>query len=212
MKSTIKISSSLFILIFCLNISKAQSPVSMIYQGVLNSEGNEAISHKNIMLKITFLTPSNEEITYKDTLKTDELGSFSYALYDIPKMFNKTGNEIVRANIEIDLLENVKGVESITDVEYSLSKEIQKKQYAYKMVRNSDFKEMYSIQKRDNWGFSDEYPFGHLCSAFKFTTQEGKTEAKNIDVTFDEKKCCIPFPSKTRGLKGGFAVGGYKTN
>ena len=223
MKSILHKLSLLTLAIFLFTYSYAQNPTVIAIEAQLTDLEGVFVPNAKVDISLLILNSSGESCYEKDkSIATDDIGNLKLFIEDITELFAKgTGSDpaviqltltspgddpwLVEDEFEVKYLMTIEGDEA--NPEYSITRmEGQKLNYEY---------------KSDIWKFQDIYPFAYIKSTFLVSFNKEIADAKSLLMVAHEffgesgenymddlGKEAVEEAAPSRGLKGGFAVGG----
>jgi len=190
----------------------AQSPETIIITGTLADINEDRIAGEQCDVKLTMISQNDTVAAFNTEVSTDENGRFTYYVSDLPELFGEAGrSDSVRIVLTIiPSTENDWMEETAYPVSYTLLKK-GPHQFVMKRFEGQVLEHAYSEPVGT---FSDSYPFGYLATSFIISFS---TDMKDPEVIIEaarqmmpeEMEEAAPPPSDKRGIKGGYAVGGY---
>lgn len=208
--------------IFMFSTSFAQDPSVITIESQLSDIEGTNISNSEIGASLLILNSSGQ-LSYENdfSLTTNDQGVFLMYIEDIPDLFvNGEGSDPVVMKITLTSSENDTWLEEDQFVvKYMLKCEGDKENRAYSLTRTEGQQLNYEYQS-DIWKFQDIYPFAYIKSTFLFSFNKDITDAKSLLMVANEffkeseldeedmvkEKEAAP----SRGIKGGYAVGGIQ--
>ncbi len=193
----------------------AQSPVTIVLKGTLTDMEDVNISNETFEAQLRIINTSEKILLdLKIPLTSSESGEFTLPARDIPKIFNE-GAGIEMVDIEINIFTD--GNSSwLPDGKFGVKYHLEKTgDGVYKLTR---FEGQTLDQLSENmvWSFNDIYPLAYLKSNFMFSFNPEISDPDVLIAACEELNASAmekmaPAPVQERGIKGGYAVGGYKT-
>ena len=213
MRRAFKHISLLAILAISASLLIAQTPVTIIFNGSLTDIEGEAVAGEKCFVNITYTGESGDKLHNETTsVVTDDRGSFSLVQNELPLLFKETSSgNTVSIQVEISAAENAEWLNDETfSIKYHLSRTAPE---AYEMTRYEGQKLNYTYQG-PVWVFSDVYPFGYLKSTFMISLSDEYKDPDKLRIICNKMQGAsedvAPDAPAKRGLKGGYAVGGYQ--
>lgn len=185
---------------------KIQGPSVIFYTGILKKE-KIPVSHQKLAVLFEVISFENQTIVSRSVkIETDKSGLFSFYADSLPAFFiDSEHDQSVNISLSITPLEKVNMMDSkLITAKFQL-KRIQGQ---YKFTRLTDNQEMNYAYELPIWSYSDQYPDGYLFSYFILCTGKEQCEISEL---IDTGARIMPRKELKRGVKGGFAVGGYKS-
>ncbi|MFC2090128.1 hypothetical protein ACFLT1_05065 [Bacteroidota bacterium] len=192
----------------------AQSPVTIIYKGAINHDNGLPVINEVCTVYFSIINTEGNIYCNKEVqITTSDSGTFVMAIEEIPSIFEEN-SERKEAGIHLKI-NAAEGSNWLTknplEMIYILEKTSADEYVMYTFEGQSlSFKTMKPV-----WEFSDINYTDQLFNKFIVSFNEEYADIESIEViskmingSTDIKKA-TPSPRK-RGIKGGFAVGGYK--
>ncbi len=215
----------LLIAIFLFSVSYAQDPTVLVIESQLTNIEGELVQNTNIDVSLLVLNSSGQLSYEKDkTIATDELGVLSLFIEDVPALFvNGSGSDPVVIQLSITSPEEDSWLEEDKFVvKYLMTMKGDEANSEYALTRMEGQKLNYEYQS-DIWSFQDIYPFAYIKSTFLFSFNADIADAKSLimvaqeffgeggkDCMEDTDKSQVKEAPASRGIKGGYAVGGVQ--
>lgn len=224
MKRTKRILSLLTILLTGTLILSGQKPVTIVYQGTLTDMEGEIIANKQIRADLSFLDEQGNSVySVIEEDRISENGTFDLTVMDIPEWISDDNAYRIRITLYSTTGENWL-MDGTFDLDYTLTAEKAGNAYTYTLKR---FEGLILDARNEGqlWQFNDLYPFAYLSSRFMISFNSDIKEPEDVEILCNEffnapgrgedammEKAAPAAESKTRsrGLKGGYAVGGYQ--
>ena len=200
--------------IFSSGLLIAQNPTTIVCQGTLTNISGAFIAGEECI--VTFLIANSDEaqlFKYESSVTTTETGEFTVSAENLPEVFTDKGvEELLSIELIIKPSEGSSWLEEDSfNVKYYLEKN---ETDEFTLTRYKG--QILNLSVQDFvWAFSDIYPFAYLSSRFLISFSEDLTDpntiifiGKNMNRGMEMEES-VPPPSK-RGIKGSYAVGGYK--
>jgi len=193
----------------------SQSPVTIVFGGQLSDMDEVILANKEGMMEFSIINGEEKQIgEYSSTFTTNELGKFMVSFNELGTIFNEMKTAEI-ANFLITL-KPAEGEDWLPDEKFTVKYHLQKiAPDDYKMTRYEGQVLNYSY-RMPVWLFTDLYPLAYLKSTFMISFSEDISDAKEIIGICEEMseghdmKKSEDEVAPNRGVKGGFAVGGYK--
>lgn len=189
---------------------QGQSPVTIVFRGTLADVEKLAISNETCEIKAEILN-SRENLLYQTEgqFVTDDSGKFIFPLRDLPPILSSTS--------------------SLVDISFQITSEAAwlpggkfLVKYHLQQISNEELQltrfegqKLESLKAGPLYVYSDKYPLAYLKGVFLLSFTEDLQEPERMVQLYLEmtgpKVEGAPAPPADRGIKGGYAVGGYKT-
>jgi hypothetical protein len=194
----------------------AQPTVDLAFQGMLSDIRGNRISSEPFNLLVKVLSIPDKEILWQSqsTATTDEEGWFGYSITDISRYMVKEGEMKIPVIIQMEFLpvSTTSWMSAGDDfmVTYTLSPTMTDQSIQMKMTR-MEGSDLVVHSEEHLYAFKDQYPFAYLTGGFVLTDQP--PVARN---SVEDLRQWLAPPGDTepgsvsRGVKGGFPVGGYR--
>lgn len=189
----------------------SQTPETMIINGILSDMDSDPISRQNCDVLLSFVS-SNEKLLYsvERKISTNEKGEFTLILGEIPDMFSSTDDKEL-----VDMIMEMKGESGSTwlpEGKFSVKYHIEKTSTMEFKITRFEGQQMNQSSSSPVWMFHDLYPLAYLKNTFMISFSEELSDPEAIiQICRDMSPPEADSPAKERGIKGGYAVGGYKT-
>jgi hypothetical protein len=212
MKNSILSSLIFAALIFSSGILFAQNPTTIVCQGTLTDINGNSIASENCIVRFSIENTDDEQLfTMETTETTNETGVFTLIVENLPEVFS-TNTEKELVNIEL-LIKSSEGSTWHEDDKFNVIYHLEKKgANDFTLTRHEGQKLVLSVIN-PVWVFSDVYPIAYLSSKFLISFSKDMTDPESI-IQISKKSHLEVEPAQAaplkRGLKGGYAVGGYK--
>lgn len=188
-----------------------QDPVTIVFSGTFTDIGEKIVPAE--AFEVTFSMIQQDEILLVQTatVTTDDSGNAAFYVTDIPKIFNEQELQTVDVIITLRAKE---GSEWMLEDEFMVKYHLEKAgPDGYRMIRFEGQRLDYAFSD-PVWYFADVYPFGYLKSKFIVSFSDRISDPESVIAIFNEQIVpslqAVPPAPVERGLKGGYAVGGYK--
>ena len=204
---------SMILLLFMTHVLDAQDPVVIVFSGTLASV-NTVISNRKCDIEFFMQDGAGEPLLLRKVkVNTDSSGRFAFFIKDMPVVFkNGVRSPSVKMTLHIQPVEKLAEFkEEGLYVEYTMFKN---GMTGYEMKRWDD-QELKTFNQQHLWTFSDEYPFALLTGNFYISFSGHLTDVDQIYrngrlLQQQSSPGVGAAPVPQRGIKGGYAVGGYK--
>ena len=193
---------------------KTEGPSVIFYTGILKNDRYTAVKEE-LNVRFEIVTPDRQTILSRSVhdIHTDLAGKFSFYIDEIPPLLDASGN-----NQSVELRLSVTSLASGSPIKnemQSVSFRLNHNMGTYKIVRligsnGNAGPEMNYAYELPIWSYADQYPDGYLTSHFILCTGREPWEISKIVATGARIMPGYEQKELQRGLKGGFAVGGYK--
>lgn len=208
-------------LLLCVTVS-GQSPSTILFSGDISDIENNPIAEKEFTTNIIFSSSETEIVSFKEETSSNINGEFLLVLNDLPELFTK---EMENQKIDI-LITLVSDEDWLDEEEFSVKYSFEKQMIEDPEANNDSKKVLFEINRFEGqklsslntntlFKFTDAYPFAYLKSEFFVSFSEDITDPDSIIIPLlkeehqQQKAKDISTPAKSRGLKSGYAVGGY---
>jgi hypothetical protein len=193
----------------------AQKAIDLNFQGMLADIQSNRITNEQFDLSIKLLSESGTVLwETRSVSKTDEEGWFGFPISDVSRFLMDQGQVKNSVIIRMEFLPNAmtkwmrKGDDFM--VSYTLAPEIEDGQLAFKMTRMEGSE--LTVHSEDHlYAFKDQYPFAFLTGGFLLTDKPPVNKSSKEDLRHwlapDED---AQEGTASRGVKGGFATGGFR--
>ncbi|MEX0988561.1 MAG: hypothetical protein WD052_13870 [Bacteroidales bacterium] len=199
----------------------AQSPVTILFNGVLTDIEDTSISNDTVNIDFTIISSDEEPLFNKKiTVPTTAAGEFMADFTNLPELFNSSAN---RQLVDIVVVMNsVNGASWMDQKDFMVKYHFEKLGNEEYSITRFEGQTMEHYDMHPLWDFNDVYPFGYLNSRFMISFSTELSDPNSIIAILDD----IPVPEEVyeeaapapmaappppqRGVKGGYAVGGYK--
>jgi hypothetical protein len=201
---------------FSAELLRAQNPTTLICEGTLTDIDGNFVSGEDCLVSFS-LTNSKDKVLFENeyTLTSDNSGELLFVVKNLPALFTDDAKEEF-ANLEINL-KSAENSSWLEEGEFSTNyKLVRKGADDFVMTRYEGQTLNFSLMS-PVWEFSDIYPLGYLSSRFMISFSSDIADEESIilickmmhgdDANFEDKETA---PPSKRGIKGGYAVGGYK--
>jgi hypothetical protein len=195
-------------------VLSAQPAIDLDFQGKLTDGSGEVISGDQFEFSVTLMsaTPAKGELMKQQlTLQTDQDGWFGFMIPGISTYMLKEGQiqEPLVISLEFFPNEETTWLKDGQDfvVSYTLTPTVKDEAIYLKMLR-MEGSELTAHREDHLYVFKDEYPFAYLTGGFLLTDAPPLADESKDDL----REWMNPEPTdgtSTRGVKGGFAKGGY---
>ena len=183
-------------------------PSVIFYTGIIKNGDYTAIEEE-LNVKFEIISAENKAIVSRSVtdIKTDLDGKFSFYANEIPPLFSYSDkSQSVDLKLTITSLTYGTRIKNFT-VTFRLINNMD----AYNIIRLDDNKKMKENHEVPIWSFADNHLFLYLTSHFILCTSREPWEISKIAIMGSRIMPGYEEPKELkRGLKGGFAVGGYK--
>jgi hypothetical protein len=188
-----------------------QDPVTIVFSGTFTDIGETIVPAA--ACDITFSMIQQEKILLEQTatVTTDDSGNAAFFVTGIPEVFNDEELQTVDVIITLRAKE---GSEWMLEDEFMVKYHLEKAgPDGYRMIRFEGQRLDYAFSD-PVWYFTDVYPFGYLKSKFIVSFSDRISDPESVIAIFNEQIVpsleAVPPAPVERGLKGGYAVGGFK--
>ncbi len=199
----------------------SQNPSTILLQSQLTNIDGEIVKNTELTTSIIIINAAGKQCyKSKETLFTDGEGIFQLSIQDFNPLFIKKSESdpvVIQLTIVSDD-ENKWLEEDEFEVKYLLKSEIYDGFMEYSITRMEGQKLNYEYQS-DIWMFTDVYPFAYIRSMFLLSFNDDITDPESLLLAakslFDKQGVAEDMeiesapPPSSRGIKGGYAVGGY---
>jgi len=195
------------------NTATAQGPEAIVFFGTLTSN-DTYLANQGCNIEFSLVSEAHEPLLVRRVdLSTDSSGHFAFYIRDIPAVFT-SGSRIPSVKIAISIQAAdtyaLFGKEGIY-VEYTLRK-TGLTGYTIARMDNQEMEHSYDQQV---WSFWDINPYTYLTGSFYISFYKNLTDVNRIyQLGWEQQQRSVPevgtLAPKHRGIKGGYAVGGYK--
>jgi hypothetical protein len=215
--------SLLTVAIFLFTSSYAQNPAVIAIESQLTDIEGVFVPDTKVGISLLILNSSGESCYENDkTIETDDLGNLKMFIEDVPVLFaDGTGSDPAVIQLTLTSPGNDSWLEEdIFEVKYLMTIEGSEANPEYTITRMEGQKLNYEY-KSDIWKFQDIYPFAYIKSTFLVSFNKEIADAKSLLMVaheFFEESAenymegdhmdAEEETAPSRGLKGGFAVGG----
>lgn len=191
----------------------AQNPETIVVSGILKDIEEQPVSQEKITTRLEMITSGDTLFHFDTGLQTEKNGNFTFFVRELPAIFREDEAE-GSANLVLTLIpadESDWMKEEKFQVSFTLEKSSPE---SYTMTR-FEGQEMNQHHSDPVWSFSDIYPFGYLETMFIISFSDSLTDpAEMISIARqmmpEVHEEASPAPAQKRGIKGGYAVGGYQ--
>jgi len=193
-----------------------QTTIDLNFQGMLSDIQGRKIADEPFDLSLKIISGSDKTVLWEalSSTRTDSEGWFSFSINEISAYLMEDGKFSDPLLIQLELLPNSgtnwlrKGEDFL--VSYTLSPVSIDNSVHLKMTR-MEGSELVVHTEDHLYAFKDQYPFAYLTGGFLLTDQPPVNEASIEDLkqwlSPDSK---MEGEAASRGIKGGFPVGGYR--
>ena len=187
----------------------AQTPFTIVYEGTL-ADTSSPVANETIKATIVISNDEGEKVFSKDAIvKTSDAGVFQFTLINLPYIFDsQRTTETAELTVIIKPDEESSWIdEDDLKVKFHLEKDFSINHKDYILIRFEGQKLNYSYEN-NVWNYQDLYPFGYLSSRFMISYNPELTDANKV-IKLCDKLSESTAKAAPRGIKGGFAIGGY---
>lgn len=193
-----------------------QPVLDLVFQGMLNDVNGNPIGNEQFRLSLTLRDDLRQETLWnsQSLTETDEEGWFGYSIPAISRYLVSEDGIGVPVIIQMDFLSgNGTGWISAGDeftVTYTLTPSIADGSFRVQIQR-VEGTELLAHSEEHLYAFKDQYPFAYLTGGFLLTDKppvETNAIADLRQWLFPDEQ--LEPGSGSRGVKGGFPVGGYR--
>ena len=210
--------------LFIFATSYSQSPEAIVIQSKLTDINGDFVQVRKVDISLSVLNSSGVNCFEKSkSLVTDNKGDFILLIEDVPELFvDGSGSDPAVIQLSITSPEKDTWLEEDKFlVKYLLTISGSEAYPEYTLTRMEGQKLNYEYRS-DIWKFSDLYPFAYLKCTFLLSFNNEITDAESLlmaaqgffgesdDSPSEDVESEAPSPPASRGLKGGYAVGGLK--
>ncbi|HER07470.1 MAG TPA: hypothetical protein ENO20_01040 [Bacteroides sp.] len=194
----------------------AQNGIDLAFQGMLSDVHGNRISNEQFNLSVRVLSVPGSDLLWQSqsVVETDDEGWFGFSIPSISRYLGTNGRMEVPVIIRMEFLSGAgSGWISQGDeftVTYTLAPVLidQTTQLTITRMEGSDL----MVHSEEHlYAFKDQYPFAYLTGGFILTDEPPVSTAAIQDL---KEWLCPPEQmvpgSSSRGVKGGFPVGGYR--
>ncbi|MDF1571060.1 MAG: hypothetical protein P1P82_05525 [Bacteroidales bacterium] len=195
------------------NTANAQEPAAIVFYGTLASS-DTYIANQECNIEFSMISEVHEPLLVRRVdLSTDSSGHFAFYIRDIPAVFT-SGARIPSVKMAISIQtadsSSMLGSEGI-HVTYTLRK-TGLTGYTITRMDNQEMEHSYGQQV---WSFWDVDPYTYLTGSFYISFYKNRTDVNRIyQLGWEQQQRSVPemdtISPTQRGIKGGYAVGGYK--
>jgi hypothetical protein len=212
---------SLFLaLLFGLTMNSAysQESIRLNFEGIMRDIEEMRISEDEFKLEVKVLSDPSGEILLENSysIRTDNRGWFGFELGEFDRFFNQDleGTSTIVVNLGLFPTENSKWIEQGKDfpITYKILRAIENDSLLFEIARiqGSRPEELLFSNIEEMLIFQDSYPFGYLQGGFMISVDLSSEKLAILRNIIDEDSDASGEATKSRGVKGGFAVGGYR--
>ncbi len=222
MKRIIRKFSLLILAVSLFTVSYSQNPSTIILESQLTDIDGEIVQNAALKTSLTIINSAGEQCFEREEFTTtNNQGIFQLSLQDFAPLFinNFESGPVV---IQLTIVSNDNGKwleEDEFEVKYLLKSEIFDGFMEYSITRMEGQKLNYEYQS-DIWMFTDIYYFAYIKTMFLLSFNDDITDPESLLLAaksmFDKPEAVeadeaieSPAPPPSRGIKGGYAVGGY---
>lgn len=196
----------------------SQGSVRLNFEGIMKDIEENRIAEDEFKLLINVISnPSGEILLEKShTLLTDKQGWFGFDIGEFDRFFtlDQSGTSTIFINLELIPTRNSKWIEQGRSfpVSYKILKVAKSDSLLFEIARmeGSRAEELRFLNQDDMLFFRDTYPFGYLQGGFMISLDLSSEKLAILRNIIDEDSDTSGEATKSRGVKGGFAVGGYR--
>lgn len=209
---------ALFLFLFSLWIPAihAQDNISLHFQGVMKDIEENLIKNDKFKLTVNVLDAPAGTTLWEKSLQvtTDEEGWFGFGMEEFDRLFGdeQSGSAKVSVHLGLFPLPESKWIEQGNDflVSYTITRIIGNDSILFTITRMEGSK-LQTVQQEHLLFFSDSYPFAYLQGGFILTSDN---TSENIEAlqSIIKGDAAGSEAARSRGIKGSFAVGGYRKN
>jgi hypothetical protein len=191
---------------------QAQGTIQLHFEGQMMNISQEAIKSDEFKLVIKIREGMSREAIYELRIlkKTDQEGWFGFTIGDFHELLYKDQASVLTVDLEFYPTPESHWIEQGEDfiVKYDLKKVIRNDSLLIEIERIEGSKgpKLEFFASGERLYFYDTYPFAYLQGGFAFTFMELNDTGKLRSYISGENEV------KSRGIKGGFPVGGYRKN
>ncbi len=190
----------------------SQSPETVVISGVLTDINEQSISGKMITTQLEMITSGDTLFHFETGLQTGEEGDFTFFVKELPRIFKED-----EAGGSADLVLTIIPAEEdewMPEESFQVSYSLERSSPGTYMMTRFEGQKMNALQSDPVWSFSDIYPFGYLETMFIISFSENLTDPGELieiarQMMPEAVEEAAPAPAEKRGIKGGYAVGGY---
>ena len=186
----------------------AQDNLQMYFEGIMKSGGEEPVPYSldemDVELSMHDLDLMNTLWESKFLARTDSLGFFGFEIINIDQYFEKTENGTILLEVGLLPTANSRWETSGNNfsMSYSIHKIVRNDSILFEITRLVDSQKLPFLEDNGILLLYDEYPFSFLQGGFIISLNRRDDSLASL------KK--ILTGEISRGVKGGFAVGGYR--
>ena len=196
----------------------SQGSVRLNFEGIMKDIEENRIAEDEFKLLINVISnPSGDILLEKShTLLTDKQGWFGFDIGEFDRFFSmdQSGTSTIFINLELIPTRNSKWIEQGRNfpVSYKILKVTKSDSLLFEIARmeGSRAEELRFSNLDDMLFFRDTYPFGYLQGGFMISLDLSSEKLAILRNIIDEDSDASGEATKSRGVKGGFAVGGYR--
>lgn len=210
MKTNLIRSSLIIILMLFTDLLNGQSPVTIVFKGALADDQELAIKNESCAITAE-IRNSQEQLFYQTEgqVITDDRGVFIFPLTDLPALFS-TPTGMVELTLQI-----TSNSSWLAEGKFSVKYHIQRIAANNLQITRFEGQKLNKEIFNPLEIYSDVYPLAYLKGVFLLSfTEELKDPDKILGIYLEMDHPEVenaPSPPADRGVKGGYAVGGYKT-
>lgn len=193
-----------------------QTSIDLNFQGVLSDIQGRRIANEPFNLSLKVVSTGDQSVLWEavSSTSTDKEGWFSFTINEIATFLKKDGKftNTVVIRMEFFPKEGTRWLRQGDDffVSYTLSPVTTDDDIQLKMIR-TEGSELVAHTEDHLYAFKDRYPFAYLTGGFLITDKPPVSQG-SID---DLQQWLSPGEeiddhAGSRGIKGGFPVGGYR--
>lgn len=195
-----------------------QTAIDLAFQGMLSDIQGKRLSNKQFNLSVRVLSVPGHEIMWqrRSAAETDEDGWFGYRIPNISPYLLKDGQMKASVIIQMEFLPDstTSWMKKGDDfkVSYTLTPTLIDQSIHMKMTR-MEGSDLVLHSEEHLCAFKDQYPFAYLTGGFVLTDKPPVSKNSIADLRQWLSPSDQVEPGEgSRGVKGGFPVGGYRKN
>ena len=192
----------------------SQGSLQLNFQGMMKDINENIIREDEFDLSVKVLEePSGKTLwESKYSMKTDNNGWFGFEIDEFESFFKGEQKEELTVHFGLFPTERSRWIEKDSDfmVTYTIKKVIRNDSLLFTITRLEGTELLFS-QFEDVLFFNDSFPFAYLLGGFMLSVNTTDANLSNLRsvISGDDP---APEEVRSRGMKGGFAVGGYRKN
>jgi len=188
----------------------SQESLQLNYQGIIRDK----IIEGSFRLNINILSETESITLWKNSLliATDDKGWFGFEIKDFERFFDEhhVNSSTLTIQLALSPTEDTRwnDANNSFEISYTIKRFVRSDSLLFQITRMDDA-ELLFHQFEDVLFFSDPYPFSYLQGGFMLSLDTTHEKLVNLRANIKRDPDSSGEETKSRGIKGGFAVGGY---